>query len=99
MDQTPLPFVLDDDRTYDITGAEEVWCSSGASGLDKRQCTVQLTVFGDGVSRVRPTLIFRGEGKRITPDERRSWDKRENVYFQKNAWCDEVIMKKWTSDE
>ena len=99
MDQTPMPFVLDDGRTYDTTGAEEVWCSSGVSGLDKRQCTVQLTVFGDGVSRVRPTLIFRGEGKRIKPDERRSWDKRVNVYFQKNAWCDEVIMKKWTSDE
>ena len=88
----------DDGRTYDTTGAEEVWCSSGASGLDKRQCTVQLTVFGDGVSRVRPTLIFRSEGKRIKPDERRSWDKRVNVYFQKNAWCDEVIMK-WTSEE
>ena len=98
-DQTPLPFVLDDGRTYNTTGAEEVWCSSGASGLDKRQCTVELTVFGDGVSRVRPMLIFRGEGKRIKPHERRSWDKRVNVYFQKNAWCDEVIMKKWTSDE
>ena len=94
MDQTPWPFVLDDGRAYDTIGAEEVWCSSGASGLDKRQCTVQLTVFGD-----RPTLIFRRKGKRIKPDERRSWDKRVNVYFQKNAWCDEVIMKKWTSDE
>ena len=60
---------------------------------------MQLTVFGDGVSRVRPTLIFRGAGKRIKPDERRSWDKRVNVYFQKNALCDEVIMKKWTSDK
>ena len=60
---------------------------------------MQLTVFGDGLSRVRPTLIFRGEGKRIKPDERRSWDKWVNVYFQKNAWCDEVIMKKWASDE
>ena len=99
MDQTPLPFVLDDGRTYDTTGAEEVWCSSGPSGLDQRQCTVQLNVFGDGVSRVRPTLIFRCEGKIIKPDERRSWDKKVNVYFQKNAWCDEVIMKKWTSDE
>ena len=34
-----------------------------ASGLEKRQRTVQLTLFGKGASRVRPTLIFWGEGK------------------------------------
>ena len=45
MDQTPLPFVLDDGKTYDKTGVDEVWCASGASGLDKRQCTVQLTIY------------------------------------------------------
>ena len=35
--------------------------ASGASGLDKRRCTVPLTVFCEGVSRGRPTLIFRGQ--------------------------------------
>ena len=59
MDQTPLPFVLDDGKSYDSTGAKEVWCSNASSGLDKRQCTVHLTIFADGVSRVRPTIIFR----------------------------------------
>ena len=49
MDQTPLPFVLNDGKTYDDTGATEIWCASAASGLDKRQCTVQLTAFADGV--------------------------------------------------
>ena len=29
MDQTPLPFVLDDGKTYDKTGVDEVWCASG----------------------------------------------------------------------
>ena len=33
MDQTPLPFVMDDGKTYNRTGAKEVWCASGASGL------------------------------------------------------------------
>ena len=99
MDQTLLPFVLDDEKTYDAKGSEEVWCSSGSSGLDKRQCTVQLTVFRDGDSRVRPTLIFRGQGKRIKPAEKSSWDKRMKVYFQTNAWCDEEIMKRWTAQE
>ena len=99
MDQMPLHFVLNDGSTYDAKGAAEVWCSSGASGLDKRQCTVQLTVFGDGISRARPTLIFGGEGKRLKPVERRNWDRRVDVYFQKNVLCDEVIMKIWTADK
>ena len=62
MDQTPLPFVMDDGKTYNQTGSKEIWCASGSSGLEKRQCTVQLTIFADGVSRVRPLVIFRGKG-------------------------------------
>ena len=62
-------------------------------------CTVQLTIFGDGIPRVRPTVIFRGKGKRIRPDEKKSWDKRVKVYFQPKAWCDESVMKQWVCDE
>ena len=51
MDQTPLPFVMDDGKTYNQTGSKEIWCASGSSGLEKRQCTVQLTIFADGVLR------------------------------------------------
>ena len=63
MDQAPLPFVLDDRKTYDKKRVKEAWTQSGQSRLDKRQATVvQLTVFADGVERVRPTVIFRGKG-------------------------------------
>ena len=65
MDRAPLPFVLDDRKTYDKKGVKEVWAQSGQSGQDKRQTTVQLAVFTDGVDRVRPTVIFRGKGLRI----------------------------------
>ena len=51
IDQKSLPFILDDGKTYDIKGVKEVWAQSGQSGLDKRQATVQLTVFADGVDR------------------------------------------------
>ena len=34
MDQTPLPFVLDDGKTYASKESSEVWCVSGSSGLD-----------------------------------------------------------------
>ena len=71
MDQTPLPFILTDNKTYETTGSQDVFCISGRSGLDKRQCSVQLTVFADGVPRVRPLLIFRGKGMRIKDDEKK----------------------------
>ena len=81
MDQTPLPFVLDDNRTYDTVGAKEIWVRSGQSGLDKRQCTVQLTVFDDGVGRLIPTLVFQGKCLRISKEEKSNWDKRVKVFF------------------
>ena len=65
MDQTPLLFVLDDGKTYHKKGVKKIGAQSGQSGLDKRQAPVQLTVFADGVDRVRPTVIFWGKGLRI----------------------------------
>ena len=66
MDQTPLPFCFTDGSTYKETGNQTVWVRGAASGLDKWQCTVQLTIFADGEPRVKPLIIFRGKGKRIT---------------------------------
>ena len=51
MDQTPLSFVMDHGKT------DEVWFASGSSGLDKRQCTVQLTIFADGKT-LMPLISF-----------------------------------------
>ena len=65
MDQTPLPFSFTSGPTYDTTNSSTVWVRGEASGLDKRQSTVQLTVFADGEARVKPLLIFRGKGKRM----------------------------------
>ena len=33
MDHTPLPFVMDDGKTYNQTGSKEIWSASGLSGL------------------------------------------------------------------
>ena len=92
MDQTPLPFILDDGKTYNETNEKDVICKTGASGLDKHQSTAQLELFSDGVPRVKPFLIFKGKGLRITKKERDAWDKRVSVEFQPNAWCDEKVM-------
>ena len=93
----PAPFVMEDNKTYNKTGAKEVWVSSGKSELNKRQCTVQFTIFADG-STLPPLIIFRGQGLRINPAEKKAWDRWVNVLFQRNAWCDEEVMKRWTTD-
>ena len=38
---------------------------------------------------MKPFIIFRGKGKRISMKERLEYDKRVIVRFQENAWCDE----------
>lgn len=48
VDQTPLPFTFTDGATYADTGENSVLVRGGNSGLDKRQSTVQLTLFADG---------------------------------------------------
>ena len=53
MDQTPLPFVLDNETTYADKGSSEVWCVLGSSGLDKWQCSVQLTIVVADVHRTQ----------------------------------------------
>lgn len=80
-------FYLDDGRTYGTKSSEEVWFISGKSDLDNRQTAIQLTVFSDAITRIRTSIIFRGEGKHIKASEKSSWNKRVKVYFQK-AWCD-----------
>ena len=70
MDQTPLPFSFANGATYADTGAQTVWVRGGASGMEKGQCTVQLTIFADGVPRLKPLLIFRGKGLRISLREK-----------------------------
>ena len=66
VDHTPLPFTFSKGQEYNQTGTKTVWYCGAQSGLDKRQYTVQLTIFTDGEPRIKPLLIFRGEGLRIS---------------------------------
>ena len=48
-----------------------MWVRGGSSGLEKRQCTVQLTIFADGEpAQIKPLLIFWGKGLRISLREK-----------------------------
>ena len=95
IDQTPCAFDFLEGKTYNVQGQKTVWVKSTGSGLDKRQMTVQLTIFADGISRVKPLVVFRGNGLRITAAEKALWDHRVDVIFQDNAWVDESIFLWW----
>ena len=99
MKRGSLLFLLDNTKTCDTRKSEEMWFNSCRSGLDKSQSTVQLTVFGDGISKIQLTSISRARRKRTKLTEGGSWDKRVKVSFQEKVLCDEVLNKKWIRDE
>ena len=59
VDQSPLPFVFDVKRTYEQMNykhSEKVWIAQPGSGLDKRQCTLQIMTLAEGE---QPRLFSR----------------------------------------
>lgn len=96
IDQVPLPFVIEQDKTYDIRGTKQVWVSQPSTGLDKRQATLQLCVRAGGEQNVKPAIVFRGKGN-VSPAEKALYDKRVDVYFQKSAWMDSDLNMQWLS--
>ena len=59
MDQTPLPFEYLCGRTYSCKGDKTIWAKSIRSGWDKRQATLVLTVFADGIPYVKPDIFLK----------------------------------------
>ena len=61
LDETPIPFEYLDGHTYEICGAKTVSGKSDRSGWGKRQATLILYIFADGIQRIQPKLIFHGK--------------------------------------
>ena len=57
MDQAPLPFEYLCGKTYVCKGDMIVWAKSIRRGWDKRQATLVLTVFADGIPYVKPDIL------------------------------------------
>eukprot|EP00795_Rhopilema_esculentum_P014366 gene14366-5413_t len=97
VDQVPLPFVVDQGMTYDLKGSTSVWISQSASGLDRRQCTLQLCIQPTEKQNVPPAIIFRGKGN-VKPAELQSYDKRVHIYWQDNGWMDSAVATQWVKN-
>ena len=73
------------------------WISQPGSGLEKRQCSLQVMFRPEG-EQTKLAIIFRGQGKRISQDEKSEWHKGVNVYFQPNAWLDQNVCMSWCDE-
>jgi len=100
MDQTPLPFEYLEGQTYNKIGEKTIWAQSSQSGWDKRQGTIQLTVFADGIPRVKPLIFFRGQG--IGPTvvkEKEEYDPRVVVRFNAKAYANAENFLEYLEDQ
>ena len=86
-DQVPLPFIVEQDTTYETTGSTSVWVAQPASGLDK-------SIRPSDRQPVPPAIIFRGKG-RVKEEELKSYYPRVHVFWQKNGWMDKEVALQW----
>jgi hypothetical protein len=103
VDQVPLPFASADPRTLEFIGTKRVWVKQPGSGLDKRQCTLQLLIRPLG-KQPKPVLIFRGAvvPKRACDRRKRElevarYDPDVTVIWQLKAWADTTTCIKWAN--
>ena len=90
VDQVPLPYVINQDRTCEESGSKQAWVFQPSSGLDRRQATLQLCIRASGEQIIKPAIVFRGKGN-VVAIERLLYDKRVDAYFQKSAWMDHGV--------
>ena len=70
------------------------WIGQPGSGLEKRQCTLQIC-FRYGGPQPKIAVIFRGTGQRIRKEELDAFHPDVDVYWQQNAWADTQFSVDW----
>ena len=73
---------------------KKIWVSQPGSGLEKRQCTLQICFHPEG-EQPKIGIIFRGMGKRISEAVKLLWHPDVDVFFQLNAWADTKFCLGW----
>jgi hypothetical protein len=91
-DQIPLPFANGRGRSLNMKGFP-CRLKSPNSGAEKQMATLHLTIRAEGEQIVRPILIFRGPGVRISAQERAQYPDDVRIFWQPKAWVDETVME------
>ena len=69
---------------------------STRSGLEKKQCTLQVCTPADG-KQPRIAVIFRDKGKRVRLDKKAAWHPDVDVLWQENASADTTVSVNWVN--
>jgi len=97
LDETPIPFEYLEGKTYDQRGAKTVWVKESRSGWDKRQASLVLCVFADGISRIPPMIIFRGTGARLGAEKLR-YHAGVLIEFNATAYMNDTLFAKYITN-
>ena len=93
MDQTPVPFTFNANRTLEFFGAKTV--NVRKSTCDTKRATFAMTVTASG-KVLKPLLVFKGRPTgRIAQREFPLLPSSIEYACQENAWMDEGVMLKW----
>jgi hypothetical protein len=102
VDETPIPFEYLDGSTYALEGDKTVSGKTDRSGWSKRKATLLLSIFADGLGRLKPKLIFEGaeppKGK-IMQREGHLYHPGVTVEFNPTAYNNEKLFLKWLNEE
>lgn len=87
-------------RTNAMKGDKTVWAKATKSGWDKRQTTIMLTAFADGVPGIPALIIYHGTEDLVMQEtyyseERKHYDPRVVVWFNKKGYAKEEVIVKW----
>jgi hypothetical protein len=94
IDEIPLCFEYLDSRTYAPKGCKTVRIRETRSGWDKRQATLLLCIFADGIPRIPPLILFAGTGRRLGT-EPQAYDRRVAVNWTDSSWNNEDMFLWW----
>ena len=100
LDETPIPFEYLDGKTYEMKGSRTVSGKTDGGGWDKRQATLILYIFADGIPRIKPKVIFHAKtGEGIIQREGHKWNKGVSVLFNETAYNNESLFKAFITED
>uniref|UniRef100_A0A0B7KKN3 SAP domain-containing protein n=1 Tax=Bionectria ochroleuca TaxID=29856 RepID=A0A0B7KKN3_BIOOC len=100
IDETPIPFEYLDGYTYEVKGTKTIQGKSDRSGWNKRQATLILYIFADGIQRLKPKVIFHGKPEgQIFENEGYLYSPDVTVEFNDTAYNNEELFRYWIANE
>ena len=97
LDETPIPFEYLNGKTYNPTGERSIWVKESRSGWDKRQASLVLCIFADGIPRIPPMIIFHGTGRRLGRERERYYHNML-VEFNPTAYMNDNLFERYITE-